>query len=75
MRRTHCACVVARLLRAWCWLVRSDGGAAAGDARGRSVELLAAFDEAWVTYLEQFAAWKLADAATLEVRLVVLGSE
>ena len=30
----------------------------------------AAFDEAWVTYLEQFAAWKLADAATLEVQLV-----
>jgi hypothetical protein len=45
----------------------SEGGATAGDARGRSLELLAAFDEAWVTYLEQFAAWKLADAATLEV--------
>lgn len=38
------------------------------DARGRSVELLAAFDEAWVAYLEQFAAWKCADAASLEVR-------
>ncbi len=48
----------------------SDGGAAAGDARGRSLDLLAAFDEAWVTYLEQFAAWKLADAATLEVQLL-----
>lgn len=29
--------------------------------------LLSAFDEAWVTYLEQFAAWKGADAASLEV--------
>ncbi len=48
----------------------SNSGTAAGDARGRSLELLAAFDEAWVTYLEQFAAWKLADAATLEVQLV-----
>ena len=48
--------------------MRSDGGKAAGEARGRSLELLAQFDEAWVTYLEQFAAWKLADAATLEVR-------
>jgi len=32
------------------------------------MELLTAFDEAWVTYLEQFVAWKCADAATLEVR-------
>jgi hypothetical protein len=30
--------------------------------------LLAAFDEAWVAYLEQFVAWKFADAASLEVR-------
>ena len=56
------------------WLLGSDGGAAAGDARGRSLELLAAFDEAWVTYLEQFAAWKLADAATLEVQLASTGT-
>ena len=30
--------------------------------------LLVAFDAAWLHYLEQFAAWKLADAASLEVR-------
>lgn len=29
--------------------------------------LLAGFDEAWVAYLEQFVAWKFADAASLEV--------
>ena len=30
--------------------------------------LLASFDEAWAGYLEQFLAWKGADAASLEVR-------
>ena len=39
----------------------SDGGP------GRGAELLSVFDEAWVSYLEQFAAWKCADAALLEV--------
>lgn len=35
---------------------------------GRAVgELLSAWDAAWVPYLEQFVAWKCADAATLEV--------
>lgn len=29
--------------------------------------LLRAFDIAWLQYLEQFVAWKSADAATLEV--------
>lgn len=37
---------------------------------GRAVsELLVAFDAAWVNYLEQFVAWKGADASTLEVGL------
>ena len=43
-----------------------QGGSSEG--RGRSMELLTAFDDAWVTYLEQFAAWKCADAVSLEVR-------
>ena len=30
-------------------------------------KLLRAFDSAWLQYLEQFVAWKSADAATLEV--------
>lgn len=48
--------------------VKGGAGESSSEARGRSAELLAAFDEAWVTYLEQFAAWKCADAASLEVR-------
>ncbi len=39
----------------------SSPGAGQGTA-GPSVGLLQRFDEAWVAYLEQFAAWKLADA-------------
>lgn len=30
--------------------------------------LLTRFDQAWVSYLEQFVAWKFADVASLQVR-------
>jgi len=33
-------------------------------------EHLVRFDELWLKYLDQFAAWKLADAASLEAELV-----
>lgn len=45
-------------------VARADGSA---EACGRSMELLTAFDDAWVTYLEQFAGWKCTDALSLEV--------
>jgi hypothetical protein len=37
------------------------------EPRPSTAILLAAFDETWVAYLEQFVAWKFADAASLEV--------
>ena len=48
--------------------VKGGAGESSSEARGRSAELLASFDEAWVSYLEQFVAWKCADAASLEVQ-------
>lgn len=50
--------------------VSSEGSEATSSEEGRAItELLAAWDAAWVPYLEQFVAWKGADASTLEVRL------
>jgi hypothetical protein len=40
------------------------------DATPTTAILLASFDEAWVAYLEQFVAWKFADAASLEVNKI-----
>ncbi len=34
-----------------------------------SGSLLVQFDDAWLRYLDQFVAWKGADAASLEVRV------
>lgn len=42
---------------------------------GTSVGMLQRFDESWVAYLEQFAAWKLADAAGLEGELIRMAVE
>jgi len=36
---------------------------------------LAGWDAAWVAYLEQFVAWKCADAASLEAELVRAAAE
>eukprot|EP00887_Chlorella_sp_A99_P001730 scaffold8.g1730.t1 len=47
------------------------GGAGAGGLR----PLLRTFDERWVAYLEQFVAWKSADAAGLEAELVRMAVE
>lgn len=35
-----------------------------------TTSLLRSFDTAWLQYLEQFVAWKSADAASLEVGLL-----
>lgn len=50
--------------------------AAAGRVYGGSLgALLRAWDRAWVAYLEQFVAWKCADAASLEAELVRAAAE
>lgn len=50
----------------------SDGEGASAQGTARH---LAAFDEAWVAYLEQFVAWKTADAASLEADLIKVAVE
>jgi hypothetical protein len=49
-----------------------DGGdrGAQRDAYATIAQRLLEFDEAWLQYLDQFAAWKLEDAASLESELV-----
>lgn len=42
---------------------------------GRAGAALRAWDTAWVAYLEQFVAWKCADAASLEGELVRAAAE
>jgi hypothetical protein len=49
---------------------RTCAGSSAANTVG---QLLVRFDEAWLRYLDQFAAWKLADAASLEAELVGVG--
>ncbi len=41
-----------------------------GDEHVTIAQRLVEFDEAWLQYLDQFAAWKLEDAASLETELV-----
>ena len=56
----------------------AGGAAAAAAAAGAAPSLavlLQRYDEAWVAYLEQFVAWKLADAAGLESELVRMAVE
>lgn len=43
--------------------------------RGASATLLQAFDVAWASYVEQFVAWKSADAAGLESELIKVAIE
>lgn len=49
-----------------CQAAPCQGGSEENGAQSTAI-LLASFDEAWVAYLEQFVAWKFADAASLEV--------
>ncbi|KAL4439722.1 hypothetical protein ABPG75_002723 [Micractinium tetrahymenae] len=50
-------------------------GTAGTGSDGSVAEMLQRFDEAWVTYLEQFVAWKSADAAGLETELIRVAVE
>lgn len=53
----------------------NDDEKALSSAEGMGTYLLRCFDEAWVSYLEQFVAWKSADAAGLEAELIRVAVE
>jgi len=52
-----------------------DEEKALSSAEGMGAYLLRSFDEAWISYLEQFVAWKSADAAGLEAELIRVAVE
>ena len=65
-REDQLAAAAQSMVNAFEALLRALMPASEPTARTEVPELLAAFDEAWVQYLDQFAAWKLEDAASLE---------